>query len=146
MGFKKGHKGFRTKESYKTADKSHFTNPEYIEKQRQIALDKGYGKWMVGKKLSNETKKKLSEIRMGHKPTNWTDNPTYSTIHKWLVRVFGVPNICEHCFSEKKCEYALLHDRQYERVRENFITLCVSCHRKYDWRKRDKYKLVVYKQ
>ncbi|MFH1261000.1 MAG: GIY-YIG nuclease family protein [Candidatus Micrarchaeota archaeon] len=33
----------------------------YREKMKRIALDNGYGKWMLGKKLSTKTKRKISE-------------------------------------------------------------------------------------
>lgn len=39
---------------------------EYRKKIRQIALKKGYGKWMVGKKHTELTKQRMSNSRMGH--------------------------------------------------------------------------------
>lgn len=48
---------------------------EYREKMRQIALEKGYGKWMTGKKDSEETRKKKSNSLSGEK------NPFYHKKH-----------------------------------------------------------------
>lgn len=33
----------------------------YRQKIRKIALEKGFGKWMLGRKLSEETRRKMSE-------------------------------------------------------------------------------------
>lgn len=45
--------------------------PEYRNKQKKIAKEKGYGKWMKGKKLSEETKLKIRISQIGHARKGW---------------------------------------------------------------------------
>jgi hypothetical protein len=54
--------------------------------------------------------------------------------HEWISVNYGKPNYCEHCkrTDRKKYEWANI-DHKYRRVIEDFIRLCVSCHRKYDY-------------
>jgi len=57
-----------TKEIIEKTKKSHIgivKTDEMKENMRNIALEKGYGKWMTGKKLSEETKRKISETLKG---------------------------------------------------------------------------------
>lgn len=65
-------------------------------------------------------------------------------IHTWLRVNFGRPNKCEQKNCEGKSsrfEWAKLRDKEYERKRENFWMLCVSCHKKYDYSDERKRKL-----
>lgn len=43
------------------------TSDETKAKLKKIALEKGYGKWMIGKKLSESTKRKQREAHLGKK-------------------------------------------------------------------------------
>lgn len=81
-------------------------------------------------------------------------NAGYNAIHQWIKKNYGQANRCEN----KKCVYprknkagevllkpgkfdwALLHGKEYDHERSNFIMLCTSCHRKYD-RKIEKIEL-----
>lgn len=65
MPFQKGHKGHRTKESYKNANKIFFKTLKHRKLKRKIAMEKGYGKWMLGKKRSPEIGRKISEANRG---------------------------------------------------------------------------------
>lgn len=63
-------------------------------------------------------------------------NGGYIAIHCWLKYHFGSADKCEN----KKClhvsqsyQWALLKGKKYEHKRENFIQLCRSCHKKYDY-------------
>jgi hypothetical protein len=57
----------------------------------------------------------------------------YSMIHSWLRHNFGRATFCEQChLDSKRYQYALIKGKCYEKKRENFIWLCVSCHKKYD--------------
>lgn len=64
-------------ESVKRYFKDH---PEVIasmpEKRRVTALKYGSGKWMIGKKHSEETKQKMSESRKGEKCYRWIKDRT----------------------------------------------------------------------
>lgn len=59
----------------------------------------------------------------------------YSEIHDWLQRHFGKAYCCEFCqtITAKRYEWCLRKGFNYEKERINFIQLCTSCHRRYDW-------------
>lgn len=59
----------------------------------------------------------------------------YARIHYWLKVNYGVPTMCsgKECSGKSKYyTWALIHDKKYEKKRENFVMLCKSCHSKYD--------------
>ena len=60
----------------------------------------------------------------------------YRALHEWLERKFGKADKCQNKYctysNPKRYHWAKLHRKQYIRKRRNFITLCVSCHYKYD--------------
>ena len=61
----------------------------------------------------------------------------HSKIHCWLRNNYGNADKCVHCNGNKSLyEYALKHGFKYEKNRKNFIMLCRSCHRKYDYKYR----------
>ena len=103
----------------------------------------------VGRKASTATKQRMSIAQSGEKSGVWVDNPSevsYAAIHMWIRKAFGRASICEN----KKCKYprksrrgvklelpkefnwALRRGMKYERKRENFVSLCRSCHGLYD--------------
>lgn len=58
-----------------------------------------------------------------------------ANIHQWLRNKFGSASVCEHkdCLGKSKWfDWALLKEKSYEKIRENFVQMCRSCHRKYD--------------
>ena len=67
----------------------------------------------------------------------WRGNGVgYHGIHKWLYAYFGRANHCDNPKCEGKSstyQWAKLKEKTYQRNRENFIQLCTSCHRKYDF-------------
>lgn len=84
------------------------------------------------------------ENNSGEKSSTWKgDNIGYSMIHVWLREHFGKASMCESksCKNiSKKFVYALKKGKEYRRDRNNFMTLCISCHTKYDmndnWREK----------
>lgn len=112
---------------------------------------KGRPGYWTGKKLSAETREKLSESHKGYvmpasqkakigrkneKHHNWKgDFVGYGAMHIWVKRWKGAPKKCEHCRTEsaKKYEWAN-KDHLYKRVLEDYIRLCTSCHRKWDFK------------
>lgn len=61
----------------------------------------------------------------------------YARVHKWLKYHYGKADCCEN----ENCEhissvfhYALKKGFPYEKNINNFIKLCVSCHKLYDWK------------
>lgn len=60
----------------------------------------------------------------------------YSAVHHWLRANYGPADRCEaqDCRGvNTKFQWAKKRGVQYEKIRENFIRLCRSCHSKYDW-------------
>lgn len=58
----------------------------------------------------------------------------YYRIHLWVRKKYGKANHCEHCKTNnhKRFEWALKKGFRYSRSINNYIPLCVNCHRKYD--------------
>ena len=89
-----------------------------------------------GIKLSNETKIKIGNSLRGEKHWKWKgDNVGKTALHVWLRRRLGSPKKCEHCNSDgltgNKIHWAN-KSHEYKRDINDWIRLCVSCHRKYD--------------
>lgn len=58
----------------------------------------------------------------------------YWAIHKWLLRTFGRADQCEKCGEndpDKRYEWANVSGL-YKRLREDFMKMCVPCHREHD--------------
>lgn len=63
---------------------------------------------------------------------NWKgDDVGYSALHAWLRREMGTPTRCEKCGTDKVGRYEWHNiSGEYRRDTEDYIGLCVSCHRK----------------
>ena len=116
----------------------------YKNKQREIALKNGYGKWMMGKKHTQETKEKMGLAHQGDKNHNWLGiDVGYVSLHEWVNRKLGQPDTCEFC-GELGLKGQRIHwaskSREYKRDLNDWLQLCVSYHWKYDqsWLKRDR--------
>lgn len=61
----------------------------------------------------------------------------YANVHAFINRKFGKASKCEneHCTFEKpkRFEWALRNGREYSKNPDDYMQLCVSCHRKYDF-------------
>lgn len=78
--------------------------------------------------------KNYGKNHKGDRSPHWKgDDVGYDGIHTWLTREFGKGTNCEHCGEKRKLHWAKITDKEYERKRENFIELCSSCHKKYDF-------------
>jgi hypothetical protein len=66
---------------------------------------------------------------------------SYSGVHKWLSRNFTKLEECEHCGSDRFIEWALKTGMEHLQIRDNYICLCSSCHKKYDYTDERKVKL-----
>lgn len=119
MPFTKGHKDFITKE--KRQDKS------YRDKLSKSKISRGY---------DGHGFKKGHKLFSGNKNWLWKgDKASYTALHSWVRRWKGKPTKCEVCGSEgiKKYQWANI-DHKYRRVLEDYISMCPSCHKKYDIR------------
>lgn len=107
--------------------------------------------WLTRRMLCSITCRGIlqSRNRMRENHPRWNDIPTYVGVHGWLHWNFGSAMRCENrenqtlSFScsqvSMRFQWANKHNKPYERDRENFFMLCVSCHKKYDLR--DRYRL-----
>lgn len=81
--------------------------------------------------------KNLKGFRTGEKNNMWKgEDASYFAKHIWLKTNFGSANCCENpnCKGRSKnYHWALKKGYKYEHKRENFMMLCVSCHRLYDY-------------
>lgn len=127
------------------------------EKCKIIAFKKSYGKWMFGKKLSEETKKKISlaslghklslaakekirKSKMGNKNPNWKGGITpywlqlRNSMKWWSKKIFERDNFtCQLC--HKRGNVNAHHIESFNDNLEkrdkiwNGITLCKKCHK-----------------
>ena len=91
-------------------------------------------------KHTEETKKKLS---LYNPQRGKFSSESYNAIHTWLFKNFRKDkekNSCIFCGSIRFIEFALKKGEKHTHKRENYLLLCSSCHKKYDytkeWRKK----------
>lgn len=98
---------------------------------------------LKGRKLPQEVieRMRLNAKRGSNVPTWKGDNASYVAIHIWLKTNYGKADHCDFDTNHesKWFEWALLKGKQYSHNRDNFIQLCISCHRKYDAKKELEY-------
>lgn len=77
-------------------------------------------------------------------------NKEYFRIHAWLTYNHGKAVKCENEFCKslnpKRFEWALLKGNDYKKDRNNFIQLCPSCHRKYDFTEQQRINISLSKK
>lgn len=124
-----------------------YKRTEYHKKITSDGVKKAYNKGKImgfqkghivniGRECSEETKEKIGKNRWGKKNPNWKGNDIkYTSLHQWINRQLGEPNKCEHCGKEglKRNQINWANkDHTYKRDLEDWISLCVGCHKKYD--------------
>ncbi len=88
-------------------------------------------KLALGIKRSQEFKDNLRDKLSGNKNYNWKgDAVGYPGIHHW-IRKFKKTN-CEYCGSKENLDWAN-KEHTYKRKKEDWMCLCRSCHKKYDY-------------
>jgi hypothetical protein len=94
----------------------------------------------AGFKMSEETKKRVSESKKGKIPSEqnffWKgENAKYGARHMWIILHKGKPNHCSFCgkteLRPRQYNWANI-DHKYRRNLDDYIRLCASCHQKYD--------------
>lgn len=80
------------------------------------------------------------------KAPNWRGNKAgIQAIHNWLEVNFGKFKICEGKDCRKKSnvyEWCLKTNYKYKKNKNNFLRLCRSCHRRYDFTLEKKEKAI----
>lgn len=73
---------------------------------------------------------------LGDKHPGWKgDNVGYYGLHVWVIKELGQPNTCEFCKTSGLCGNQIHwanKSHKYKRDVNDWLRLCVSCHRKYD--------------
>lgn len=132
---------------------------EAIEKARiankggnKTSFKKGDPGFWTGKKRLHMT---------GKNHFNWSDTPSYMSVHSWIRRILGKAQKCENSFCvyprtrsngfivwfPKKFEWANI-SRKYKRDVTDYISLCCSCHHYFDnnnWSVEELKKICQYK-
>jgi hypothetical protein len=91
------------------------------------------GRHMLGKKLSENTKQKIADAKVGNKNPAWKTKVSYRSIHLWISQWKGKPRKCEKCGADWKQRYEWANvDHKYRRVLDDYIRMCVQCHKDYD--------------
>ena len=93
-----------------------------------------------GKKHSDETKNKIGLKSIGRnveeKSGMWKgDAVGYFGLHYWVYKHLGRPTTCEHCGKTGLISHQIHWANKYhtyERNVEDWIRLCVKCHKNYD--------------
>jgi len=111
-------------------------------------------KKLLGRKLSEATRRKMSKSHQGIVPVNvwkkgcpspytkghpneknpnWKgDSASYSSIHKWVNRKLGRPQKCSKCGATGRIHWAN-KSHKYLRDLSDWIALCAKCHQPYDF-------------
>ena len=87
--------------------------------------------WNKGKKYPQIT---------GNKNHMWKGSKVgYHSLHDWVIRNLGIPKECSDCgagttfdtIGRRKIHWAN-KSHKYKRLLNDWISLCIKCHRKYD--------------
>lgn len=77
----------------------------------------------------------------GKNHPSYKEKLTYKHLHQMLIKTYGNPKKCEHCgkklaYTGKIRKTANIHwankSGKYLRNRSDWLTLCVSCHKRFD--------------
>lgn len=98
------------------------------EKLRREKISKNNARYWLGKKREDVADAKNSRWK--------GESVGYNGLHKWIERKLGKPKYCAYCqiTTAKKFEWANI-SRTYKRDLSDWIRLCTSCHRLYDYGK-----------
>ncbi len=72
----------------------------------------------------------------------------YRKVHSWVNKTFGRASKCENPKCElvsERYEWSLLKGKKYDYKKQNFWQLCKICHVRYDGKKSNNYKGVLYR-
>ncbi len=90
--------------------------------------NKAYSERMMGNKFND------GRDLIGASNPNWKSSGiSYVGIHAWVVRRQGRPMECSECGTTEYHRYEWANiSREYKRDLNDWVRLCVSCHRRYD--------------
>lgn len=93
-------------------------------------------KLRAGATLGNATQFTTKKTT-GIKNVMWKgDKASYAAKHIWMKYHFGTPQECENCGTAEKRMYHWANiSGEYKRNRDDWLRLCVPCHRYFDYGK-----------
>lgn len=123
-----------------------------LTKTNKPHFNTGRTPWNKGKKgvqiVSDETRAKLSKVRLGNQNAKgavrpkgsehylWKgDNVSYSGIHNWVRKHLGNCKECSNCLftSDNTHQFHWANiSHEYKRELSDWVRLCVKCHKAYD--------------
>lgn len=72
-------------------------------------------------------------MKTNHEDQMKLGSSKYANLHKWLNDNYKKRDTCDHCdFPANRIEWALKKGKRYSRNKDDYLNLCVPCHRKYD--------------
>lgn len=105
---------------------------ETIEKIRKYQIQNSYRRG-----------KKFPELSGSNHPLWKGIEVSYIALHKWLYRALGQPDTCEFCGKsglEKQKIHWANKSGEYKRDLRDWIRLCSFCHKKHDFKERERNK------
>ena len=98
-----------------------------------------FSKRFGGKKHTKETLLKKRLVQLEEKGSNWQGGShDYRSLHSWVQDRLGSPEKCAKCgkdgLKKQKIHWANI-SHEYKRDLKDWIRLCSSCHRLYDYGK-----------
>lgn len=91
---------------------------------------------MLGRKHKVSSKEKIGRANKGSKNGSWLGSKVkYNSLHWWIRINFGKAERCDNVKCTGKSnnyDWALKRGRNYSRNKRDYLSLCRSCHVKYD--------------
>lgn len=98
-------------------------------------------KWKTGWKHKPET---VEKMKKNNAMTGKFTSSSYQSCHGWLRKNYTQDKtVCEHCPSSRFLEFALKKGCKHDHRRENYLILCSSCHKRYDYTEDRKEKMRI---
>jgi len=96
------------------------------------SFKKGITPWNKGRKMT--AGEKISRKIRGENNGSWKgNNVKYAALHHWIYKRLGQPNYCEMCKKTDRLAYHWANKSgKYKRDINDWLRLCVSCHKEYD--------------
>lgn len=105
-------------------------------KEARLKISVGMQGMIFSKEHIDNLRKSHLNKNTGEQSASWKGNKAgYGAIHDWVRKWKGRPETCEKCgksgLTGRKIGWANI-DHEYSRVLDEYIRLCVKCHREFD--------------